>query len=126
MSRTIITPAVLWAAMLANAGFAGCRAAGREGDLYQRLQSDNPSVRITAIAQAGREKDAQSVPLLVDRLEDDDADVRLFAQQALDRITGQSFGYSYYAAPAERLAAVERWRAWLADSVDLSAAKGGR
>lgn len=96
----------------------GCRPARSEPSVYDRLQSDNPSVRIEAITQAGRQSDRRAVPLLVDRLADDDADVRLFAQLALEKITGQTFGYRYFELPAERSAAVERWRAWLTEQVE--------
>lgn len=82
--------------------------------LVDRLQDDNPSVRVRAIVEAGETEDASAVPLLIDRLEDDDSDIRLFSIQALRRITGRDFDYRYYAPLEQRREAVARWRQWQA------------
>lgn len=79
------------------------------------LQSENPSDRIAAAVDAGNRKVTSMVPLLVDRLEDPEPDVRFAAIGALQRITGQDLGYRFFAPPAERSAAVARWRQWLKD-----------
>ncbi len=67
-----------------------------------------------AVLQAGREKDTGSVPYLVDRLTDAEAEVRFAAILALRQITGTARGYRYYEPPAKRDEAVGRWRSWLA------------
>lgn len=90
----------------------GCSLPGSSRNA--RLQDEDPSVRVTAAIEAGQAKDAQAVPLLVDRLGDSDADVRFFAIAALEKITGQTMGYKVYEAPALRQQAIERWRQWLA------------
>lgn len=75
-----------------------------------RIQHEEPSVRIKAIVEAGRERDDKAVPLIVDRLEDEDEGVRLYAIIALEKITGERFGYDYGESMSERAGAVERWR----------------
>jgi len=75
-----------------------------------RIQHQEPSVRIKAIVEAGRARDDKAVPLIVDRLEDEDEGVRLYAIIALEKITGERLGYDYGDSMAERAGAVERWR----------------
>jgi len=82
--------------------------------LYERLQDENPSVRIKAILEAGDRKDPKAVPFLVDRLSDNARDVRMFAILALAKTTGTRMDYRYYDPPARRAEAVKRWRKWLA------------
>ncbi len=77
------------------------------------IQSENPADRILAIRAAAEARDDRSVPLLVDRLEDEDRAVRFFAIIALDKITGHRFGYDYAKPDAGRRKAVERWRAYV-------------
>lgn len=74
------------------------------------IQSERPHVRIRAIHQAGELRDEKAVALLVDRLEDEDEGVRFYAILALDRITGERFGYDYAARSDRRAEAVDRWR----------------
>jgi hypothetical protein len=74
------------------------------------IQSENAGDRILAIKAAAETGDRSAVPLLVDRLEDEDEAVRMFAIIALERITGERFGYDYSKPPFERAAAVEYWR----------------
>ena len=98
---------------------SGCN--GTNEDLAAGLQSELGSERAAACIRAGQSRDKSVLPLLVERLEDTDADVRLFAINALRKITGQDFGYRYYASLAGRSEAVLRWRKWLADrQVDKS------
>jgi len=88
-------------------------AAPDESTLYGRLQSPNKDVRIQAILQAGREKDAKAVPYLVDRLGEGYAEVRFAAIVALEKITQTDQGYRYWAPAAQRDQAIARWRQWL-------------
>jgi HEAT repeat protein len=69
--------------------------------------------RIKAIREAGEQKDRTAVPILVNRLEDEDDAVRFFAIIALERITGQRFGYEYSQPLAVRTRSVEIWREYL-------------
>lgn len=104
-----LTFRTLWCLVAVAA--AGC--APEKPSLYTRLQDENPAVRLQAVHEAGNAKDVKAVPYLVDRLTDSDADVRMFAILALERITGQTHGYKYFAAPRERKDAADRWRKWL-------------
>jgi len=74
------------------------------------LASPDPAARIRAIRQIAEKRDPRAVPLLVDRLEDEDEAVRFYAIAALVRITGTDRGYKYYRTESERLEAVRRWR----------------
>ncbi len=75
-----------------------------------QLSSDNATERILAVKAAGDARDVNSVPLLVDRLEDEDSAVRFFTIIALEKITGHRFGYDYSQPSNERAAAIVRWR----------------
>ena len=72
----------------------------------------DPSVKIPATARAVRRHDLSAVPQLIQDLQSDDAAVRLYAQHALEQLTGQDFGYRYYDADDARYAAVGRWQQW--------------
>lgn len=104
--------AVAWAVVVA-ALLAGCSGNPGPRSLAAGLQSESPSERIQACIVAAGQRDPQALPLLVERLADSSADVRLFAITALKKMTGQSLGYRYYAPPTERAEAVRRWREWL-------------
>ena len=73
------------------------------------FHSPNPASKLYAIHQAGDQKDRNAIPDLVERLHDDDPAVRLFAIEALERITNERFGYNPYASADARQAAVLRW-----------------
>ncbi|MCD4699628.1 MAG: HEAT repeat domain-containing protein [Phycisphaerae bacterium] len=90
---------------------AGCN--GSDNGLASGLQGELASERAEACIRAGQSRDESVLPLLVERLEDTDADVRLFAIGALKKITDRDFGYRYYAPPSDRSEAVQRWRKWL-------------
>jgi HEAT repeat protein len=89
-----------------------CFAGGCAGTRPYRanLSSDNATERVMAVKAAGEAKDVGSVPLLVDRLEDEDSAVRFFSIIALEKITGRRFGYDYSQPSRERAAAIVRWR----------------
>ncbi|MFQ5411732.1 MAG: HEAT repeat domain-containing protein [Phycisphaerae bacterium] len=97
--------------------FSGCT---RPRHYRAAIQSENPGDRILAIRSAGEARDRGAVPLLVDRLEDEDDGVRFFAILALDKITGERLGYAYGDPPRLRAAAVERWRAYVRDGRHVS------
>lgn len=92
---------------------AGC-GNGSSGSLYQRLQDEDPHVRIQAIKQACQQGDPDALPHMVDRLADGDRDVRVFAIIGLEKMTGRTMGYRHWAPADERDQAVARWRDWLA------------
>lgn len=76
---------------------------------------------MSAIIDAGDQQDRAAVPILVDRLEDEDPAVRFYAILALERLTGTRLGFRFEAPVHERRSAVERWRRYLLDSGPRSA-----
>jgi alpha-galactosidase len=75
-------------------GSAGCGSLD-QGELALRFQDEDPAVRMGAALEAGRTRDAKSVPYLVDRLGDSESDVRFAAIMALEKITGESVGFNH-------------------------------
>jgi vesicle coat complex subunit len=101
---------ILW--MLPTAwAMVGCAA---PRDIARDFQDEDPNTRIAAVRRSGRGKLESSVPYLVDRLTDSEAEVRMFAIIALEEITGLTHDYRHYDASAARQEAVDRWRKWLA------------
>ena len=89
---------------------AGC-AADKLGPVgFSDLEHKDPARRIRAIKWAGENKIVKAVPLLIDRLEEQDKSVRFFAIGALKRITGKDYGYNYRANPDQCSKAIKRWR----------------
>jgi hypothetical protein len=105
------TAAPLYAGLLLSTVLA-C-ATAQHPPYPQGIESEKPDERIRQIKMAGDRRDESVVPLLVDRLEDEDEGVRLVAILALERITGTRRGYDYAKPPAERARAVQRWRCYL-------------
>ncbi len=83
------------------------------------IQSAAPNQRILGIFAAATAGDARAVPLLVDRLEDEDEAVRFYAIIALDRFTGQRFDYDYAKSASERARSVARWRRFVREGAHL-------
>ena len=108
--------------MIALIGPSGCTSSSRLAD---RLQSESVSERIKACIEAGEQRDTTVLPLLVERLEDDDADVRFFAILALKKITHKDMGYRYYDDYKNRVQAVQRWRKWLEQNKGNMKRRGG-
>lgn len=75
--------------------------------------SEDPGLKIPAMKAAADTKDLSQVKQLVKDLESDDPAVRFYSIGALDRLTGQTFGYQYYMEDDRRAAAIEKWKAWL-------------
>lgn len=98
---------VEWGLNLCATGCAPAESRRRE------LQSSDPVQRARAVVQVAEARDREAVHKLVDLLEDPDRAVRMYAALALRDLCDQDFGYRYYASPAERAVAVERWRAAL-------------
>ena len=73
----------------------------------------DPSVKIPAYKKAVRERDDDAAPQLVADLESDDPAVRLFAIEALERVTGTTRGYRYFDDETDRRESVAKWQAWL-------------
>ena len=91
---------------------AGCDAP----PIKPSLTDPDPSVKIPAMKQAVAERDMSAVPILIKNLDSDDPAVRFFANDALKKLTGRSFGFLYYEDEGVRRPAVEKWKAWYAGS----------
>ena len=87
----------------------GCDCPKKIGGLAD-LENPDPTIRIRAIKWAGKYQVHDAVPLLVDRLQEQDRSVRFFAILALKRITGDDLGFDYKADASCRARAVEKWR----------------
>ena len=110
---TALAGVLLLAALAAVAAMmVGC-GGGWASPRLEHLEIRDVELRLRAIKWAGENKVEAAVPLLVDRLQEEDAAVRFFAIQALERITGTRMGYDYAAGAAQRAEAVARWRASL-------------
>ena len=103
-----------WACVAAVVAFgvSGCTAP--RGPLV--VTNPDPSVKIPAYKKAVREKDRDAVRQLVADLESDDPAVRLYAINALHRMTGQTLGYRYYDGDEQRRASVGQWKRWLGEA----------
>lgn len=98
---------MVWGALCASIGCGGPpRGAKHVGD-------PDPGVKIPAMQVVVKEKDRAAIPKLVADLASDDPAVRFYAIESLQRLTGQTLDYNYYAPEEDRAAAVARWQAWL-------------
>lgn len=88
-------------------------AVGCAGSVRDQIQSPDPAARVRAIIKATQWCDRKAIPLIVDRLEDEDEAVRTMANMALKKLTGQDFGYRAYDSIARRQRSVATWRQWL-------------
>jgi hypothetical protein len=86
------------------------------------ISSSNPDRLVPAIKIAVRTGDRSAIPFMVRDLESDDSAVRMYAIDGLHRLTGQDFGYVYFADDSLRKPAVERWQRWLAQQAHSQAA----
>lgn len=103
---------------IALIALAGCASVG---PYRARISSEEPAERILGIREAAQSRDWGAVPLIVDRLEDEDEAVRFYAILALERITGERFGYDYAQPSFERAASVSRWRSYIKGGKHLTA-----
>ncbi len=88
---------------------ASCRPAQKPLTLSD-LRHPDTFRRIQAIKWAGVHKKEAAIPDLVGQLESEDPAVRFYAIESLKTITGRDYDYHYQDQPAERHAAVQRWR----------------
>lgn len=96
----------LFLAAIISASLSGC---GGSTPDESALHSSDPTKKIQAIIESGREKDASAVPYLIELLGNDDPVVRMVTIEALERITGDRKGYVPYATPLEREASIKNW-----------------
>jgi len=70
------------------------------------------AVRVQAARSLGFVGDLRGIPVLLDALESDDAEVRAVAGDSLRTIADRFYGFDAAADEEERRPAVERWRSW--------------
>ena len=103
-----------WVARAVVVTLAGWAVSGCTAPRPPLVVTDpDPSVKIPAYKKAVRKKDKAAVRQLVTDLDHDDPAVRLYAIDALRRLTGETFGYRYFDNEEGRRPAVEKWRQWL-------------
>ncbi len=73
------------------------------------FDSANPAARLYAIERAARTGDITAAAHLVEQLDSGDPVVRLLAIAALERLTGETYGYLHYDPPHLRRPAIRRW-----------------
>jgi hypothetical protein len=94
---------------------AGCFGGGRGPAV---ITSNDPASRIPAIKKAVGARQTATAPQLVRSLESDDPAVRLFAIHGLRDLTGETFGYLWYAGDSARERALRQWKTWLKGNVN--------
>ncbi|TNV75072.1 hypothetical protein FGO68_gene14604 [Halteria grandinella] len=95
--------------------FASCSSAPKSF-----LSMSDPAAinRARAVAFGQQQPDANAIPVLIDRLTDDDPVVRLASHESLKKRTGQDFGYLPYAEGDELAVSVQRWKQWWANAAN--------
>ncbi len=96
--------------IVATAWLVGCTAP-REPRV---ITDPDPAGKIPAIVAAVQNKDLRAAKQMVTDLDSDDAAVRFYAIQGLERLSGQTFGYNYYDDAPARKPSLERWQTWRA------------
>jgi len=87
------------------------------------FDSPEPAARMEAAVDAVARNDRKAIPDIIALLDSDDPATRMVAIRSLERLTGQTLGYSHAAPKADRLKAIDRWVNWQrknADSLDES------
>ncbi|MCC7294113.1 MAG: HEAT repeat domain-containing protein [Phycisphaerales bacterium] len=97
------------------AGGAGC-ASPRTSQGTAGLEDADPVQRGRAVQAVAQQGDPSLAPLLVDRLEDEDAAVRMLAAEGLRRLTGQAIEFEADWPATKRAAVADQWRRRLAES----------
>lgn len=77
------------------------------------FESESPNARLEAIAEASNATDETSLRKLVGQLDAEDPAARLMAITALQKRTGETFGYLAADPPWRRRAAIEQWKTYL-------------
>lgn len=107
--RVAFTIVVIAVSAPLGAGAGGCN----EPAGPRTVASEDLNIKVQAIRIAADGKDLTAAPQLVKDLESDDAALRMYAIKALQEMSGQDFGYVYYADIEKRRPAVGKWRDWL-------------
>jgi len=96
------------------AACVGLALAGCNGHGPRSVKDEDPADKIPAIKEATRTHNKAAIPQLVADLDSDDPAVRMYAIDALQMLTGETFGYRYYDNDEARKPSVAKWKQWLA------------
>jgi hypothetical protein len=88
------------------------------------INSDRAPSAIPAIKLAAQNNDRSAIPTLVHDLDDKDSAMRFAAITALRTMTGNDFGYKYYASEEDRRDSVKLWNQWLTEHPVSTASAG--
>lgn len=69
----------------------------------------SPAARSKAIQTAAITGDFSAVSKIVEQLDSDDPAIRMLAIEALERLTGETFGYKHYEPVYVRREAIAKW-----------------
>ncbi len=113
-ARVIALPPLGRTVVLVGLTVLGCSSTteGPTGDLAVDLLHRDPRIRVRATKTAVEQNRRDLVPALLDNLSERDGAVRWFSAIALRKLSGQTFGFEASESPAQRRAAIERWRTW--------------
>lgn len=115
-SHFILHPSslILTLILLGCSGYTGPRS----------VVNEDPYVKIPEIHKAVDRGDTSVLPQLVSDLDSDDPAVRLYSIGALERLTGQTFGYDWTQEDrAPRRPAIDQWNAYLASAATQPTSK---
>jgi len=112
---------VIVVALLVTGGGFGCSLPPQRPD----FSSVDPQERTLAAAEAARRADRSSIPPLIEMLDSPDAAQRMLAIATLERLTGQTLDYAYWAPEHQRSEAVSRWVQWWRSTQSAGSAVGG-
>jgi len=73
------------------------------------FDSANPAAKMYAIQYAAQDGDRSAINSIIEQLSSDDPAVRLMAIGALQKLTGQTYGYCSYDPAWQRQVAIDRW-----------------
>jgi hypothetical protein len=96
-------------------GMAGCFGGGRPAP---SVVSKDPGAKIPAIKKAASAHDSQTAQQLVKDLDSQDSAVRFYAIRGLQSLTGETFGYVWYADEKTRETATDKWKKWIDANAD--------
>ncbi len=68
-----------------------------------------PAARSKAIQTAVATNDLSAIPKIVEQLDSDDPAIRMMAIEALQRLTGETYGYKHYDPAHVRREAIAKW-----------------
>ena len=117
MGRTMSHHGSAVALLLACVAFgfacaAGCAGVARAPAV---ITSNDPASKIPAIKKAVDARRSATAPQLVRSLESEDPAVRFYAIRGLQDLTGETFGYVWYAEDDARTSALQKWKLWLGE-----------